>query len=168
MLKILIVIPARFKSTRFPGKPLVDINGKSMLRHVWEKCVQALNENNVIVATDDKRIEDHCNDQKIQVMMTSEKCLTGTDRIFEVAKRKSADIYINVQGDEPLILPQDIELIIKEAKKEPNKVINAMCPIRDNNDFKSPNVPKVVTRNDSTLLYMSRAPIPTNKHHGFE
>ena len=127
MSEILIVIPARYKSTRFPGKPLAKINGKSMLLHVWEKCVEAINEENVIVATDDKRIREHCEKQNVQVIMTSKKCLTGTDRIYEVANKKYAKTYINVQGDEPLIKSKDIRIIIDAAKKNPNKVINGMC-----------------------------------------
>lgn len=167
MTNILIVIPARYQSSRFPGKPLVDIHGKSMLQHVWEKCVQAIGPERVIVATDDSRIELHCKKTGIKVMLTSENCLTGTDRVYEVALKKKADVYINVQGDEPLISPYDIKTIIHYADCEPSIVFNAMCPIKNEQDYRNPNVPKVVVSLNGELLYMSRAPIPTDKQYRF-
>lgn len=163
-----IVIPARFKSTRFPGKPLVDIFGKSMIHRVWEKCVEASSLDKVIVATDDQRIVDHCINNNMEVILTSSNCLTGTDRLFEVAKKYKKQIYINVQGDEPLISPNDIKTIIKAALKDSGTIINAMCPIKSEIDFRNPNIPKIVTRKDGRLLYMSRSPIPTNKTKGFQ
>jgi len=167
MNDFLIVIPARYESTRFPGKPLVNINGKTMLQRVCERCIEASSINNVIVATDDSRINDHCNKIGIQVVLTSKDCLTGTDRIYEGALKIKADRYINVQGDEPLISVNDINLIISESNKYPTTVINAMCPILDEEDYKNPNVPKVVVNNDGIMLYMSRAPIPNNKENKF-
>ena len=95
--------------------------------------------------------------------MTSSNCLTGTDRVAEVAKIIDADIYINVQGDEPLINPQDIKSVIDEGIKYPKKIINCMCPIKNENDFFNANVPKVVFAPNGELLYMSRAAIPANK-----
>ena len=163
----LIVIPARYQSSRFPGKPLADIKGKSMIQRVWEKCVEATSANRVLVATDDERIKEHCNNHDINTIITTEHCLTGTDRLYEVAQKKEADIYINVQGDEPLISPMDIKVVLQAAQKEPGITFNAMCLIKNEVDFKSPNVPKVVTNKDGRLLYMSRAPIPTNKELGF-
>ena len=168
MIDYLIVIPARYQSSRFPGKPLVDIHGKSMIKRVWEKCVEAANADMVLVATDDVRIKEHCKDHNINVMLTSENCLTGTDRLYEVSQKIKVDVYINVQGDEPLISSMDIQTILQEAQKEPGITINAMCPIINEDDFKNPNIPKVVTRKDGRLLYMSRAPIPPNKKLGFE
>ena len=117
-MDFLIVIPARFNSSRYPGKPLADINGKSMIQRVWEKCVIAVGFNNVLVATDDERIVNHCSENGILSVMTSDECLTGSDRVYEVALGKYADIYINVQGDEPLILEKDIKNFINFAKKK--------------------------------------------------
>jgi 3-deoxy-manno-octulosonate cytidylyltransferase (CMP-KDO synthetase) len=168
MNNYLVVIPARYQSSRFPGKPLADIHGKSMIQRVWEKCVEATGPGSVLVATDDDRILEHCQDHDMQVEMTSRNCLTGTDRLYEVAKKRKSDIYINVQGDEPLISPEDIKAVIDVSQKEPEITFNAMCSIKNEDDFRNPNVPKVVTRKDGRLLYMSRAPVPTNKLLGFE
>jgi len=164
----LVIIPARFQSTRFPGKPLVDIFGKSMIHRVWEKCVKATSHDKVLVATDDERIIEHCKSNNMEVLLTSNNCLTGTDRLFEVAQKRKAQLYINVQGDEPLISPEDIKAVIRAAQKEPGITINAMCPIKNETDFRNPNIPKIVTRKDGRLLYMSRSPIPTNKKLEFQ
>ncbi|MBD22025.1 MAG: 3-deoxy-manno-octulosonate cytidylyltransferase [Rhodospirillaceae bacterium] len=167
MKDILVVIPARYNSSRLPGKPLVDINGKSMINRVWEKCIIATEKENVIVATDDSRIGDHCKGLDIPYLITNKQCHTGSDRVYEVAQDNYADIYINIQGDEPMIKSNDIKKVIDFAIQNKSNVINAMCPISDERDFISPNVPKVVTREDGRLLYMSRAPIPTDKQHQF-
>ena len=104
----------------------------------------------------------------MQVQLTSNNCLTGTDRVYEVALKRKAKVYINVQGDEPLISPDDIKAVIQASQKEPGITINVMCPINNETDFKNPNVPKVVTQEDGRLLYMSRAPIPINKKLEFK
>jgi 3-deoxy-manno-octulosonate cytidylyltransferase (CMP-KDO synthetase) len=161
--KFVIIIPARFKSSRFPGKPLVSLCGKSMIHRVWERCCLALPKELVYVATDDLNISDHCDALGIQVIMTPSSCLTGTDRVYEASKIVAADIYINVQGDEPLIDPNDIKQVIATSTRYPDNIVNAMCPIASEYDFYSSTVPKVVTRPDGRLLYMSRAAIPTNK-----
>jgi len=161
--EFLVVIPARYKSSRFPGKPLIDINGKSMIRRVWEKCIEASSEENVIIATDDKRIEEHCLKNGMQSIITPVNCLTGTDRVAEVAKKIDADFYVNVQGDEPLINPRDIEEVIRAFKKNPTFTFCAMSKADSNDDYNNYNIPKVVTANDGSLLYISRAGIPANK-----
>ena len=163
----LVVIPARYNSTRFPGKPLADLCGKSLVQHVWGKCVEAVGEENVLVATDDVRIMEHCNQNQMNVMMTSSECLTGTDRLAEVAVKFKRKFYINVQGDEPLINPQDIIKFIKASTRDTNSIFNGFCAIENEDDFLSPNVPKVVVGVDNTLLYISRAPIPANKSRSF-
>ena len=167
MRDYLIIIPARYNSSRFPGKPLIKIKGKSMVQRVWEKCVKASDKNCVIIATDDQRILNHCKEKKMNCIITSKTCLTGTDRLFEVSKKKLAKFYINVQGDEPLISISDIKKIIKVAKKNPKVIFNGMCKISNKKDFINPNVPKVVTDHNNKLLYMSRASIPTDKKHKF-
>ena len=139
-----------------------------MLRRVWEKCAQVIKPDNIIVATDDERIRSHCLGNDIQVEMTSSSCLTGTDRLYEVALKRKSDIYINVQGDEPLVSPNDIKAVIDASQNEPEITFNAMCQINEEADFRNPNIPKVVTQKDGRLLYMSRAPIPTNKKLEFE
>ena len=161
-LDYLIVIPARYKSSRFEGKPLADINGKSMIERVWEKCSETSPKKNIIVATDDKRIFQHCRSKEINVLMTSKKCLTGSDRVAEVAKKIEAKFYVNVQGDEPLINPKDILKVIKDFKK--NKITNcAATTIKDKDELYNLNIPKIASAENGLVLYISRANIPSNK-----
>jgi len=159
----LIVIPARYSSSRFPGKPLAMINGKSMLERVWDKCIKVTSKKNIIIATDDERIEEHCKQKQLNYIMTSSHCLTGTDRIAEVAMQIKADFYINVQGDEPLIEPSDINLILRRYMESPGKCYCGMSKITNEEDFYNPNIPKVVVSSNNQLLYISRAAIPTTK-----
>lgn len=166
-MKSVIVIPARMKSTRLPGKPLVTIKGKSLVQRTWEQCCKAFSADKVYVATDHSKIKKHCENLGIQVIMTSGNCLTGTDRVAEIANIIEADYYINVQGDEPLINPQDI-LDVNEATKSYNgEIINGYAEVNDVGMWKSFSTPKVVCRQDGRLLYMSRAAIPGNKTGNF-
>jgi len=162
-----IVIPARYQSTRFPGKPLVDIAGKSLIQRVWDRCCQVLSYSDVYIATDDEKIRNHCNEHKMQVIMTPNTCLTGTDRIYEASKNLDADFIVNVQGDEPLISPNDIIKVIDAHNRQREYVHCGMCPIRSEEDFRNPSVPKVVTKDNGKLMYISRAPIPTDKNLSF-
>ncbi len=163
-----LIIPARYDSTRFPGKPLFDIAGKSMIQRTWEQCVQSFPKENTFVATDDQRIETHCSELGIQTVMTSTNCLTGTDRVWEASQQIDADTYVNVQGDEPLFNPDDITAVLRASQREPHLVINAMCHINEESDYFNIHVPKVVTTVDGKLLYMSRSAIPHNKQNLFE
>ena len=124
-MKVLAVIPARWSSSRFPGKPLAIINGEPMINLVWKQVMKTKSINNSIVATDDKRIFDSCKKMSINVMMTSKKHLTGTDRVYEVSKRIKSDIYVNIQGDEPLINPKSIDAVINLLKKSLKRKIFA-------------------------------------------
>lgn len=162
-MEVAIIIPARKKSTRFPNKPLAQILGKSMIERVWSQCIKALPRENVYVATDSKDINFFCSSLGINTIMTSEKCQTGTDRVNEAAKKLKQNIIINVQGDEPLISPKDIKKVIRYAIKNPNEILNAMCPIDNEEDYRSLSVPKVIFSKSNHLLYMSRASIPHNK-----
>lgn len=163
----IIVIPARYQSSRLPGKPLVELLGISMLRRTYHRCIQAFPADRTYVATDDKRVFDHCEDAGIPVLMTPDDCLTGTDRVACVADQVKAELYINVQGDEPVMDPEDITRVLEVAAKHPGEVVTGMCKVDDQELFVSPTIPKVVARPDGRLLYMSRAGIPTNKEHGF-
>ena len=158
---------ATSESSRFPGKPLEVINGKSMISRVWEKCVEAIDRDSVLIATDDKRILDHCEEEGMKVIMTSKECKTGTDRIAEVALSFKADTYINVQGDEPMISSSELRGFIKYSQENPDFIINAMTPIKDEEEYIDSNVPKVVINQQSELLYMSRSSIPGNKEGKF-
>ena len=167
-LKFVLIIPARFKSSRLPGKPLVEICGQSLVSRVWDICSQVLPVEDIYVATDDKRISEHCRNKGIQTLMTSPNCLTGTDRVGAASKQVTADIYINVQSDEPLLDPEDILKVISASKERPKQVICAMCQIDCEAEFRSKTVPKVVARPDGRLLYISRAGIPTTKKLDFQ
>lgn len=165
MLRSVIIIPARYKSSRLPGKPLIEILGKSMIRRTWEQCVKAFPKESIFVATEDDRVFSHCEEFGINVLKTSDKCLTGTDRVAEVAKLIDADYYINVQGDEPLFNPDDISKIVNLLEENSGSILNGYCKIDHNEDFKSVSIPKVVFKPNGKLLYMSRAPIPNNKEN---
>lgn len=167
-MSYIVVIPARYKSTRFPGKPLVEIEGKSMLLRTYEQCLKAVNRELIFVATEDQRIVDHCNDFGMQVILTSDECLTGTDRVAEVAGLIKADYYINVQGDEPLFNPEDISKLIEVLENYPGEILNGYCSLDSQAQYNSVSVPKVVFRPDGRLLYMSRSPIPGNKTSTFQ
>jgi 3-deoxy-manno-octulosonate cytidylyltransferase (CMP-KDO synthetase) len=167
MTNYLLVIPARYGSKRLEGKPLLDIGGIPMIIRTFNQCAKAVHRSKIIVATDDKRIQKICELKMINTIMTSKKCLTGTDRIAEVAKKIKRDFYINVQGDEPYCNPNDIKKIIKYAKKNPNQIINGFTEIKDKKLFYSPSIPKVVFDNNLNLIFMSRSPIPSNKKKQF-
>ena len=167
MTNYLLVIPARYGSKRLEGKPLLDIGGIPMIIRTFNQCAKAVHRSKIIVATDDKRIQKICELKMINTIMTSKKCLTGTDRIAEVAKKIKRDFYINVQGDEPYCNPNDIKKIIKYAKKNPNQIINGFTEIKDKKLFYSPSIPKIVFDNNLNLIFMSRSPIPSNKKKQF-
>jgi 3-deoxy-manno-octulosonate cytidylyltransferase (CMP-KDO synthetase) len=167
-MKTCVIIPARFNSSRFPGKPLVKLNGKEMILWVSEICAKAVNISNVFIATDDKRISDLVIKNGYQSIMTSSDLLTGTDRVAEAAKLLDYDIYVNVQGDEPLLEPKDILKAIELKKKYPEFVINSYCSLAANEDPNNLNIPKVVITDNSELIYISRAVIPKSKKSNFE
>jgi 3-deoxy-manno-octulosonate cytidylyltransferase (CMP-KDO synthetase) len=121
-----------------------------------------------VVATDHEDIVRHCQEHRMNVVLTSPNCMTGTDRVAEVARMTDADVYINVQGDEPLIHPGDIRTVIQMAAQHPGEIINGYAAIKDDEQYRSLTVPKVVFRLDGRLLYMSRTGIPGNKKGTFE
>lgn len=161
-MKYAVVIPARYQSSRFPGKPLVDICGKPMIQHVWEKCCAAVGASEVYIATDNNEIASCVKNFGGQVVMTSSDCLTGTDRLAEANLKLDCDFLVNVQGDEPVIDPKNIEKIISSFKDTGN-ITNAYCEITSEKEFQSLTVPKVVVSKSKRLLYMSRSPIPLTK-----
>jgi 3-deoxy-manno-octulosonate cytidylyltransferase (CMP-KDO synthetase) len=167
MKKYILVIPARYESARLPGKPLIDILGKTMIQRVFERCLQVIPNELIYIATDDKRIQVVAKNFGANVIMTSKDCKTGTDRVAEVSEKVLADYYINVQGDEPLFNPEDILDVITAIDQFNGEVINGYCKIKEINNFLSLSIPKVVFRPDGRLLYMSRRPIPGNKSNMF-
>ena len=166
-MKTVIIIPARYKSTRFPGKPLTLILGKPMILWVAELCAEVLPTKCVYIATEDFQIKEVVEKAGFNVVMTSNKCHTGTDRIAEAATQIEADIYINVQGDEPLLNPADILEIIESKKKYPDEVINGYSKISDNEDPENVNIPKVVFNENQQMIYMSRSLVPGTKTKEF-
>lgn len=159
-MKIIGLIPARYKSSRFPGKPLAKILDKPMIIWVCERSVQALGNENVFVATDDERIAKVVNDYGYNYIMTAEDHLTGTDRLAEVATIIDADIYINIQGDEPLINHDDINKVKNVKIEYPNLIVNGMAPLLEVEDPEDVNIPKVIVNLNNDLVYMSRSAIP--------
>jgi len=159
------IIPARYQSTRFPGKPLVSILGKPMIIWVCEATATTLGKKNTYVATDSITIKDEVESYGYNVIMTSEKCLTGTDRVAEASRHILADVYLNIQGDEPMIEPRDIRHILNQKMKFPNHVVNGK-KIISNEDVNDRNLIKVVCNADDELIYMSRLPVPGTKGDG--
>ena len=166
-MKTVVVIPARYNSSRYPGKPLAKLLGKPMILWVAELSAKAVGKENVYVATEDDRIFKTVSKQGFNSIITSKNCLTGTDRLAEVAEKIVADIYINVQGDEPIFNPKDLKKIIENSKQNSNLVYNGFSKILEKKDYNNPNIPKAVMCNNNFLIYMSRSPIPGNKLNRF-
>ena len=168
-MKIVAVIPARFDSTRFPGKPLAKIKGRAMIEHVYERVEKADDIDEVIVATDDNRIKEKVKEFNGMVKKTSSEHSSGTDRVAEVAKNIDADLVVNVQGDEPLIEPAMIEQAIRPFKVEENILMSTLKKKIENiNEINNPNVVKVVTDDEGYALYFSRATIPYQQNNNDE
>ncbi|MEK6546394.1 MAG: NTP transferase domain-containing protein, partial [Nitrospinota bacterium] len=152
-LKIIAIIPARYASTRFPGKPLAIINGKSIIQYVFKAASKASLINRVIVATDDERIFKKVEEFGGEAWKTSSNHISGTDRISEVAKKIDADIIVNIQGDEPLIEPEVIDEAVKPLMNNSEIFMATLkTMIITNEDLKDPNVVKVVTDRDDFAL----------------
>jgi 3-deoxy-manno-octulosonate cytidylyltransferase (CMP-KDO synthetase) len=159
--RILGVIPARFASSRFPGKALATITGKSMLQHVYERASQARYLTKLIIATDDQRIYDAARRFGGVVRMTRADHLSGTDRAAEIASAESADLIVNIQGDEPLIDPAAIDAAALSLLQDDELSMGTLKKrIEDAQEITNPNVVKVVTNRDGDALYFSRCPIP--------
>lgn len=163
-MKILGVIPARFGSSRLEGKPLMDICGKPMVWWVYQQAQKVSQLSEVLVATDDERIQSVCNSFSIPSILTSKDCENGTERVAEVARKIKADMYVTIQGDEPLIEPQTIEALIRlmisnsdvQCATLKTKFVNPV-------DVVNATTPKVVTDNENNIVLISRSPIPYPK-----
>ncbi len=155
------VIPSRFDSTRFPGKPLAPIAGRSMIERVHERARGAARIDRLIVATDDDRIVREVERFGGEAMRTSADHASGTDRLAEVARRVPADLYVNIQGDEPLLDPADVDALVKCLDDDPAVEVATLAEdLLDPGAFEDPSVVKVVTDTAGRALYFSRAPIP--------
>ena len=161
-MKTSIIIPARYGSSRYRGKPLVKILGREMILRVADICKKIKNVR-VFIATDSKKIANVAEKNGYDYIMTSKNCLTGTDRVAEASKKIKSEIFINVQGDEPTISPRDIQKIMNTKKKFPNHVICGYDKIHNFESPKNINLPKVVVNSKDELIYISRALVPGTK-----
>ncbi|MCL9633583.1 3-deoxy-manno-octulosonate cytidylyltransferase [Bacillus zanthoxyli] len=161
-MEVIGIIPARYGSTRLPGKPLAKILGKPMIQHVVEKAMEAKLLNEVIVATDQKEILEEVKAFGGNAILTSKEHESGSDRIEEVASKIKGDLFVNIQGDEPLINPHLIDSLIETAKKNMDSVVTAKTKIAYE-DAKNPNTVKVIVNSNDEALYFSRSLIPYNR-----
>jgi 3-deoxy-manno-octulosonate cytidylyltransferase (CMP-KDO synthetase) len=161
LAKVVVVIPARYGSTRLPGKPLVMLAGKTMIQRVFERAKLAKCANQVIVATDDERIVKAVEAFGGEARMTRSDHRTGTERVAEVAAHVEGDVFVNVQGDEPLLDPAAVDTAVASLLEEPQASIATVAtPIKTPGDIMDPNVVKTVLDFEGDAIYFSRAPIP--------
>ncbi|MFZ5471393.1 MAG: 3-deoxy-manno-octulosonate cytidylyltransferase [Myxococcota bacterium] len=153
------VIPARYASSRFPGKPLALIAGKPMVQHVYERCQESDAFDHIIVATDDARIEEAVRRFGGAVALTSPACASGTDRVAQVARSTEANVYVNVQGDEPAIHPQSLAALTQAFDDPLVEMATLVRPLAEN-ERANPHVVKAVVGADGFALYFSRADVP--------
>ena len=162
--KAVAIIPARWASTRFPGKPLAQIQNKPMIQWVVEQAQKASRISDVIVATDDDRILEAVTGFGGKAVMTSQDHISGSDRIAEVASGINCDIVVNIQGDEPLIPPENIDQVIGCLDRNPSlNITTLMMAVHTSDEITDPNVVKVVTDQTGRALYFSRSPIPFHR-----
>jgi 3-deoxy-manno-octulosonate cytidylyltransferase (CMP-KDO synthetase) len=161
-IKAVGIIPARFASTRFPGKPLVDIAGQSMIQRVYKQAKKAACFKEVIVATDDARILDHVISFGGQAIMTSETHRSGTDRCAEVLSKLKdrPDVVVNIQGDEPFVDPSQLSVLVDAFEDQNTAIATLAKQLKDQNVLFNPNVPKVIFNEAMEAIYFSRSPIP--------
>ena len=165
-MKAVAVIPARYASTRLPGKPLLDICGKPLIQHVWETVTRARGLDEVVVATDDARIAHAVQAFGGKVCMTSPDCRSGSDRVREVAASLAADVYVNVQGDEPLLEASAIERLRDVFTENVSVQVATLCSSISEEQARSPHQVKVIRDHAENALYFSRAPLPFVRESG--
>ena len=162
-MKITAVIPARYQSSRFPGKPLAQICGRPMIWWVYEQAKKVKDFDEVLVATDSRKIYDVCVELGIRAAMTRDDHPTGTDRLGEIAASSDSDFFVNIQGDEPMIEPSVIQAVINCKRANPEiEVINTMTALKAGQDVEEPSIVKAAA-SGGNLLYLSRTPIPRSK-----
>lgn len=166
-MKIIGVIPARYKSSRFPGKPLTDICGKPMIWWVYEQAKKVPEFDEIYIATDDERIKQTCIDYNMNIIMTSDKHETGSDRVAEVAEKVSGDLFVNIQGDEPVIHPEMIRQVISIFLEDSSVYFGSLKKeITDSEEINAVSTVKVVTDQNGDAMYFSRSVIPSNVKDG--
>lgn len=165
-MKVVGIIPCRYASTRFPGKPLANINGKPMMWHVYQRCIESNVLDEIYIATEDKRIKDAAEELSLNVVMTHDEHETGTDRVAEVATKIDSEFYVNIQGDEPLLDPQAIASVVNALVDSDDSMVmasNAYAPMNDPNDVVDTNVVKVIMSLHKNAMAYSRQAIPYPK-----
>ncbi|HAP19683.1 MAG TPA: 3-deoxy-manno-octulosonate cytidylyltransferase [Lachnospiraceae bacterium] len=166
-MKIIGVIPARYKSSRFPGKPLVSICGKPMIYWVYKQAKKVKEFDKIYIATDDERIKTACEEHNMNVIMTSDKHATGSDRVAEVASKVDGDLFVNVQGDEPVINPEMIRQVISIFLEDDSVYFGSLKKeITDLDEIRATSTVKVVTDDKGDAMYFSRSVIPSNLKDG--
>lgn len=166
-MNIIGIVPARYGSTRFPGKPLVDINGKSMIQRVYEQCMQSNRLSRLLIATDDERILNHVKEFGGEAIITSPKHQSGTDRCAEIIENIGADkwdVVINIQGDEPYIHPEQIDLLCSAFDDNETSLATLVKKISTTDELFNHNNVKVVLNKRKEAIYFSRSPIPYNRN----
>lgn len=166
-MRVVCIIPARLKSTRLPRKPLIDICGKTMIERTYRRALEVFDHKDVFIATEADQIYQKAKSFGANVLLTSDSCMTGTDRVAEAAEQVNADYYVNLQGDEPIMPIQNIDKIHNAAIDSGGQILNGYAGIQNQEDYYSNMIPKVVINEKEKLLYMSRAPIPGNKEGEF-
>ncbi len=145
MNNFIVVIPARLNSTRLPRKLLIKVDGQTIIQRTYNCALNALKDKNkIIIATDSKKIKEHCDEFGANTILTSEKCLTGTDRVAEVSEKIDADQYINLQGDEPIFPPNELLNFIRKSTKNTNEIYTAITKISTEKEYRSLSIPKMV------------------------
>jgi 3-deoxy-manno-octulosonate cytidylyltransferase (CMP-KDO synthetase) len=164
-MAVVAIIPARYGSTRLPGKPLAKIGGKPMIQHVYESASKAAELDRVLVATDDLRVKQAVCRFGGEVIMTSKDHATGTDRLAEVARKIKSDWVVNVQGDLPFIRPETITRAVRPMRRDRSIPMGTVCtPICNEEEWRDPNVVKVITDASGFAIYFSRATIPFRRN----
>ncbi|MCX8111187.1 MAG: 3-deoxy-manno-octulosonate cytidylyltransferase [Syntrophorhabdaceae bacterium] len=158
--KKVIVIPARYASTRLPGKPLIEIKGKSLIQRVFEVAQGSQLKDAVYIATDDEKIKERALSFGAEVIMTGSDCSSGTERVYEALKEKQADLIVNLQGDEPFMRPEMIDMLFADMDRNGHYMATLCSLIKDEREYHEPDTVKVVLDRHGFALYFSRSPIP--------
>ncbi len=159
-MHVIGIIPARYGATRLPGKPLALIKGRPLIEHVWRQARKAGSLNRLIVATDDERIKSAVEAFGGEAVLTPVECVSGTDRIAKVVERIPCDVVVNIQGDEPFLIPQYLDKVVSPFQADRHLLMATLAAPLPAKDLHNPNAVKVVTDREGYALYFSRAPIP--------
>jgi len=159
-VKATVAIPARLGSTRLPGKVLLDLGGKPVVQHVWERVLKMKNAGRVVILADTERVREVATAFGAEVIMTSPECRSGTERLASVLKNLSGEFFLNVQGDEPFVDTAMLDALVERWAETRCELVTAVAKITDPAKLTNPNVVKVVRGSDGRAIYFSRSPVP--------